>query len=133
MSVLLDTHMWVWWITPSSRLRPREVSALDELAKQGELRLSAISLWEVQVLHSKRRLDLPVPFGEWLLQATDRRLLEVLPLDVDVILALHDLPAGFHGDPADRIIVATGRAHALTLATRDTTISSSRAIKIWRA
>jgi len=53
-------------------------------------------------------------------------------MDVAVILALDRLPAGFHGDPADRIIVATARAHGLPLATRDTNIRRSRAVKIWK-
>lgn len=56
----------------------------------------------------------------------------MLPLDVATILALDALPKGFHGDPADRIIVATARAHGVPLATRDGNIRRSRAAKIWK-
>jgi PIN domain nuclease of toxin-antitoxin system len=42
------------------------------------------------------------------------------------------MPAGFHGDPADRIIVATARANNLPLATRDSNIRRSRAVKLWK-
>ncbi len=41
-------------------------------------------------------------------------------------------PDGFHGDPADRLIVATGLAHGLVLATHDQAIRNSGVIPIWR-
>ena len=43
------------------------------------------------------------------------------------------LPESFHGDPADRLIVATARARKLPLATRDAAIRKSRAVKLWKA
>jgi PIN domain nuclease of toxin-antitoxin system len=109
LSLLLDTHVLVWWLTPSSPLTRTARSALDAAAERGALRLSAISMWEAQVPHSKGRLQLPLPFPEWLVRATDQRAVSILPLDCDVAIAVHGLPASFHGDPADRLIVATGR------------------------
>ena len=52
MNVLLDTHMWVWWLTPESPLTRPERDALDASAGRRELLLPAISPWEVQVLHA---------------------------------------------------------------------------------
>jgi len=92
----------------------------------------AISLWEAQVLHAKRRLELPLPFAEWLARAADEQMISVVPLGVEVVLALDALPASFHGDPADRLIVATARAHAMPLATHDAAIRRSRAAKLWK-
>jgi len=131
LSVLLDTHIWVWWLTPGSPLSRVERAALDGKAERRELFLSAISLWEAQVLHAKHRLELPMPFPDWLVQASDERMISVVPLDIDIILALDALPASFHGDPADRLIVATARARKLPLATRDAIIRKSRAVKLW--
>jgi PIN domain nuclease of toxin-antitoxin system len=90
-------------------------------------------VWEAQLLHSKRRLMLPLPFADWLTRATESRVMTVLPLDRDVVVALSALPARFHGDPADRLIVATARVHALPLATRDRAIRRSRTTKLWSA
>ena len=131
MNVLLDTHFWVWWLTPRSPLSARERAALDEAAGRRELFISAVSLWEVQMLHAKRKLELPLVFGDWLEQAADERMLTVLPLDVPVVLALDALPRSFHGDPADRLIVATARARTLPIATRDAQIRKSRATALW--
>lgn len=132
MNVLLDTHIWVWWLTRDANLLARERRALNAMASRGELRLAAISLWEAQMLHAKRRLQLPAPFADWLRQAASPDVLGVLPLDVDVALALDSLPRSFHGDPADRVIAATARAHALPLATRDAAIRRSRAVRLWK-
>jgi PIN domain nuclease of toxin-antitoxin system len=46
--------------------------------------------------------------------------------------ALDALPVTFHGDPADRLIVATARAHAMPLATHDAVIRKSRAAQVWK-
>lgn len=132
MSVLLDTHVWVWWLTPESPLRTSERVALDRTAARGEVCLSAISLWEAQMLHAKKRLVLPLVFADWLRRATADDVVRVLPLDLDVVLALDALPAAFHGDPADRVIAATARAHALPLATHDAAIRRSRVVKLWK-
>ena len=131
MSLLLDTHFWIWWLTPKSPLKPAERNALDAAAEAGGVCLAAISLWEAQLLRSKQRLHLPLPFPEWLTRATESRVLTVLPLDRDVVAALDTLPARFNGDPADRLIVATARIHGIPLATRDRAIRRSRTTKLW--
>ena len=133
MSVLLDTHVWVWWLTARSPLPARERDALDALAGRRDLCLSAISLREAQMLHSKARLEIPLAFADWLEQAADERMLTVLPLDTAVVLALESLPRSFHGDPADRLIVATARSRRMPLATHDAAIRRSRAVPLWKA
>ena len=59
-------------------------------------------------------------------------MISVIPLDIGVILAADALPKFFHGDPADRLIVATARARKLPLATHDAAIRKSRAVKLWK-
>ena len=132
MKVLLDTHFWLWWLLGSDRLTVRERIALDRLAARAGLRLAAVSLWEAQMLHAKGRLVLDRPFDVWIREASSAAVIEILPLDVEVVIALASLPASFHGDPADRLIVATARAHRIPLATHDRAIRRSRAATIWK-
>jgi PIN domain nuclease of toxin-antitoxin system len=73
-----------------------------------------------------------LPFDRWIRQATDPEVVKILPLDDDVVIALDSLPASFHGDPADRLIVATARAHDMPLATQDTRILNARVAKRWK-
>jgi PIN domain nuclease of toxin-antitoxin system len=131
VKALLDTHIWIWWLLGSDRLSARERQALDQLARDGNAYLSAMSLWEAQMLHSKGRLILDRPFSLWLEQAASPEIVKLLPLDVDVVIAVDRLPPEFHGDPADRLIAATARVHDLVLATHDQAIRSSGVVPIW--
>ncbi|MBI4519178.1 MAG: type II toxin-antitoxin system VapC family toxin [Deltaproteobacteria bacterium] len=131
MRILLDTHVWLWWLLGSDRLATRERRALDRLASRAQLRLAAVSLWEAQMLYAKGRLTLDRPFDVWIREAAGAAVIEIAPLDVEIVIALNGLPASFHGDPADRLIVATARAHCIPLATYDRVIRKSRAAIIW--
>ena len=84
------------------------------------------------MLHEKARLTLDRPFDVWIRDAAAAGVVEIVPLDVDVVIAVDRLPSSFHGDPADRLIVASARAHGLRLATHDRVIRQSRAAPIWK-
>lgn len=131
MSVLLDTHIWIWWLTGQPELPAAERERLDAQAGQAPPLVSAISLWEAQMLHAKARLALSVPFARWLVDATRPDVVEVVPLDTEVVLELDALPARFHGDPADRLIVASARRRGVPLHTHDRKIRGSRVVKLW--
>jgi PIN domain nuclease of toxin-antitoxin system len=85
------------------------------------------------MLHSKGRLSLDRPLAAWLRQAAAPGVVALLPLDVEVVLALDHLPQGFHGDPADWLIVATALTHGLPLASQDRAIQASGVIPMWEA
>lgn len=129
---LLDTHVWLWWLLGQPDLPTAERAALDALMAAGRRPcVSAISLWEAQMLWAKGRLQVDMPLARWLPIAAEA--VDVMPLALDVVLALDDLPARFHGDPADRIVVATARAHGLALATHDGAIRRARVARLWKA
>ena len=131
MSVLLDSHVWIWWLTGQKELPASKRELLDRMAEEGAPPfLAAISLWEAQMFHRKGRLQVEMDFPVWLSQASDPSAVRLLPLDTSVVLALDKLPERFHGDPADRIIVATARAHGLELMTEDKAIRRSRIVKV---
>lgn len=133
MSVVLDTHIWIWWLLGQADLAKRERESLDQLAAEGTPpSLPAVCLWEAQMLDAKGKLSLGLPFDRWLRAATDPRVVSLAPLDVEVVLAVSQLPASFHGDPADRLIVATARSLGLPLATRDKAIRRSRVVELWK-
>ena len=66
-SLVLDTHVWLWWLLGQPELSATERDALDAMAAAGAPPgVSAISLWEAQMLVSKGRLELDGPLTHWL-------------------------------------------------------------------
>ncbi len=116
--MLLDTHIWVWWINDSTRLKPPTLRYLDALPPS-DVVISVISCWEVAKLVEKGRLELPVPLDEWFQQAIQTVGIRVIPLDIELIQDACQLPQPFHNDPADQLIVATARTKNLELLTVD--------------
>ncbi len=104
-------------------LPSRALSVLRDT--QNEFLLSDISLFEASTLSRKGRVDLGMPFDEWLERALPHSL-EVLPISARVALAENGLPDTFRGDPADRLIASTAIAHDLALLTPDQKIAFHR-------
>jgi PIN domain nuclease of toxin-antitoxin system len=59
------------------------------------------------------------------------RTVEILPIAQDIAAEIAHLPATFHRDLADRIIVSTARARDLSLFTRDRKILDAKLTKTW--
>lgn len=121
--IVLDTHIWVWWVHDS----PNLADAYRTLIKQHEsagLGISAISCWEVAKLVEKGRLSLPYSTAEWLNQALAYPGVNLLPLAPRIAVESTALPQPFHRDPADQIIVATARVYDCPLVTADSLIRS---------
>lgn len=116
-----------------SRLSARDRNALDDLPSGSRPGLCDISLWEVALLAQLGRLRLDDDLEDWLRIAASPATVEVLPITTDVVAEMNRLPATFHQDPADRLIVATARAAGLPLATHDARIRRSRLTPLWSA
>ncbi|MCC7009395.1 MAG: type II toxin-antitoxin system VapC family toxin [Acidobacteria bacterium] len=132
MSVLLDTHAWIWWVDQDRRLGTAAIAALDGLPRTERPCLCDISLWEVGMLVAAGRLGLDVPLADWLAAAAHPRSVRLMPITPAIAAGVAALPAPFQRDPADRLIVATARAHALPVLTHDRRILASRLVKRWR-
>lgn len=114
--IVLDTHVWVWRASDSTKLpTPMRV----KLEKADALGVPAIACWEVAMLEAKRRLALTQPARVWIELALARPGISLLPLDPEIAWLSMNLPGDFHGDPADRMIVATALHLGLPLATMD--------------
>jgi PIN domain nuclease of toxin-antitoxin system len=117
--ILLDTHAWIWHYSGDRRIAA-SVPALEAAADAQKLALSVISVWEVAMLVSKRRLKFgKIDPKKWIHSALAHRGLRLLALDAEATMESSFLPGTFHKDPADRIIVATARLRGATIATRD--------------
>jgi PIN domain nuclease of toxin-antitoxin system len=116
--IVLDTHIWIWWVHGDPRLTPEQAHVLQEHEGSG-LGVSPISCWEVAKLVEYKRLGLPCAVGEWLDQALSYPGVQLLELSTRVVVESTQLPGEFHRDPADQIIVATARVLDCPLTTAD--------------
>ncbi len=115
--LILDTHVWVWLNNKSADKLSQ--ACLDEINAAERLGVSIISVWEVGMLESKGRLRFNAPCHTWVKEALDAPRLSLLPLSPEIALESSYLPGDIHGDPADRILVATSRTLGARLVTRD--------------
>lgn len=116
--ILLDTHIWIWWVNGSSQLTTEQTELLQEHESQG-FGVSVISCWEVAKLVERQRLALAYPIDVWLNEALKYPGICLLPLTPRIAVESTLLPSEFHRDPADQIIVATSRIYNCPLLTAD--------------
>ena len=119
IGILLDTHSLIWTINGDSRVSIKHRELIEEAANGKCLCISAISLWEISILESKRKIALGKPCLQWFEEAIDMTNIIIMPISPAIAVESCNLPDNFHSDPADRIIVATARTQNLCLMTRD--------------
>ena len=122
MRILLDTHIWIWYLSGSARLPKRYRESLNR--DNHQIWLSPISVWETLILAEKGKLSLkPEPIS-WIQQSLKRWPIKEAPLNIQVSIRSRqlDLP---HQDPADRFISATALIYDLTLITIDERLISA--------
>ena len=116
--ILLDTHIWVWWVNGNAQLTGAHAKLLEENEATG-LAVSVISCWEVAKLVERQRLELDRPVADWIQQALAYPGIRLLYLTSRIAVESTQLPPAFHRDPADQIIVATSRIRGFPLVTAD--------------
>lgn len=119
--IVIDTHIWVWWVHDHPDLKPWMRRRLLDHEVDG-IAVSVISCWEIARLVSGSRLDLGRPVGQWFAAALAYPGVQLLGLTPEICIESNQLPGGFHKDPADRIIVATARLLSRELLTADADI-----------
>jgi len=120
-SLLLDTHIWLWLACGiPGKIGPSTLRTIEQAGKRRTLFVSIISVWEIALLESKRRIALPMPAQKWMARALDNPEIKLIGLDEpEIVLDSCHLPEEFHADPADRFLVATARARNAILVTTD--------------
>ena len=115
--ILLDTHVLVWLVEGLPALGKQAKKVADEALMKDELSVSAISFWEIALLHQRRRLILEQPIAAWRTRLLELGLHEI-PIDGEIGIAATSM-SNFHPDLADRFITATALLSGAALLTAD--------------
>jgi PIN domain nuclease of toxin-antitoxin system len=130
--IVLDTHAWLWWISNPELLGGRAAEAIAAAQSRRELFVSSISVWEVAMLTQKGRLQLALDVRDWVSRCEGLPFLQFVPVNNAIAIQATRLPDGLHGDPADRIIVATTLSLGATLVTKDEKLTRYSPVKtLW--
>lgn len=125
--IVLDTHVLIWLFTSNPRMSSKARAAISDAAI---LLISPITLWEVAMLAYRRRINLVEPTWEWLEKVCQQpkiHMQQITPRIADISAALT-----MHGDPSDRLIVATAVHLNIPLVSADKRIAKCEFVQtIW--
>lgn len=116
MNLLLDTHVFLWYISGDANLSQRHRDAIQD--PRNAVFLSAASLWEAIIKHAIGKLPLPEPPAIYLPRQRIAHQIESLPIEEPPLETLASLPL-LHRDPFDRMLVAQADHYNLILVSVD--------------
>ena len=126
--IILDTHAWIWWVSEPNALSSKAISAIDYAKTIG---ICPISCWEIATKVSNAKLTLDRDLHIWVQQALARPRVKLIEISAEIAVSAGQLgQLGLHGDPADRLIVATAMCHGAALVTKDQNIRAFSKVQI---
>jgi PIN domain nuclease of toxin-antitoxin system len=127
--IILDTHAWIWWTSESTNLSEKAAATIKNASQIG---IPAICCWELAMLESKKRIGLKMDAQVWIDLALQNEKVQLIPLSPEIAVLSTRLPEDFHGDPADRLIVASSLVYKAPLISKDSKISSCNFVRtVW--
>ncbi len=112
MTLLLDTHAFLWWLDDPKILSKAARKAIAD--GKNTVYISAAVIWEIAIKRSLGKLDAPDNLEAAM---TSNRFLP-LPVTIPHALAVEALP-DHHRDPFDRLLIAQARHEGFKLVSRD--------------
>lgn len=126
MKLLLDTHVWIWYLSGNERLSARLQTTINN--DDHELWLSPISIWEALLLAEKGRIVLKPTPEDWIQNSLQQLNTQQATLSHEIAILSRQLKLN-HQDPADRFIAATAIHLNLILATVDNRLTKANWLK----
>jgi len=128
MRLILDTHVFLWWIVDSPQLSSRVRDVMRNPAN--ELFLSVASAWEIAIKVNLGRLRPPDRPDRFIPGQLMKNAIEPLPVEMSHALYVSRLPA-IHRDPFDRTIIAQSILEKMPVVTRDADIAKYKTKTLW--
>ncbi|MGK7881027.1 MAG: type II toxin-antitoxin system VapC family toxin [Crocosphaera sp.] len=128
MKLLLDTHIFLWFIDGSSKLSQNARTLIEN--QTNERFLSIASLWEIAIKVSIGKLKLQLSVSDLVTEQVydnDIKLLAITPQHLDILKQLDF----HHKDPFDRLIIAQAIADNLTILSVDSIFDNYPLKRLW--
>jgi PIN domain nuclease of toxin-antitoxin system len=122
--LVIDTHVLLWTLLEPEKLMEITKKHIALAQESNQILISSISLWEIAMLYLKKRISIYEPIKDFLESIVNINGTIIKDMSPEIAAESILLADDFHGDPADRIIVATTKVHGAVLLTRDHKILS---------
>lgn len=116
--ILLDTHVWLWVMIGDSILK-NFTDSFEACLGTDNVLVSPMSIWEIGMLADKKRIEIDMDVLDWVDQALDTPGMQLSPMTPRIAIQSSRLPGKVHGDPVDRILIATAYQENAVLVTCD--------------
>lgn len=128
MKLLLDTSVFLWWITDSDRLSRRARELIADGAN--DVWFSVVSGWEIVIKAALKRIGFPGNADSFIPEQLAVNSFEILPIHLRHVLRIARLPA-IHQDPFDRMLIAQALEEKLTILSADRQLARYPAPVAW--
>ncbi len=117
--IVLDTHIWIWAVIGSSKLLKSFQTHFEQASKIQDILISPMSIWEIGMLVEKNRIQVDMDVEDWIEQALDIPGIQLCPITPRISIHSTRLSGEVHGDPVDRLLIATAYEENAVLVTCD--------------
>ena len=128
MRLLLDSHVVIWYVDQDHLLSATAHSAITD--PSNDLLVSAATIWEIAIKVGTGKMNLSLPYRQWMNKAITDLDLAVLPITVDYADAQAGLLA-HHRDPFDRLIIAQAFTERITVVSADAAFDAYGVTRLW--
>ena len=128
MRALIDTSTFLWFISGNDKISVNARNSIAEL--ENEILISEASLWEIAIKTSLGKLELLLPFDQFVSEHLEQNSINILQIKNDHLLKVIELDF-HHRDPFDRLIIAQGISEQIPLITNDSAFSKYPVQLIW--
>lgn len=128
MTIILDTHTFLWFIAGDTKLSSQARSLIED--PNNRVLLSMVSLWEIVVKASTGKLPLSRSFADLIRQDVDGNGMEVLPTTLAHLETLATLPL-LHRDPFDRLLIAQSISEGVPIIGTDLAFDQYSVTRLW--
>ena len=130
--ITLDTHIIIWNAIKPEKLSKKAIKAINLANKTDGIIISDISLWEIAMLISKKRLEIEIPYLDFINLVMVSNSFRINGITPEIAELSSMFSSEINLDPADRIISATSVLSNAPLVTADSNLIKSKAVKtIW--
>lgn len=117
--LLLDTHIWIWAMVDSAKLVPSFKKTFEKALESDGILISSMSVWELGMLVEKKQVSIDMDALDWTEQALEISGVQLCPITPRTAIHSSRLIGEVHGDPVDRLLIATASEENAVLVTCD--------------